>query len=158
MNYDLISIGAHPDDVEVGSGGVLVKVGRQGRKTGIIYLTAGEKGTGGDIDTRRREADEAAAKMGADLLQTYDWNDTALKDTYERRLAVAADIRRYRPRIILCPAPWIGHGRRQSHADHVAAGQIVQNAANLASLKKADIEGEPYQVERLFYYFLPRIV
>lgn len=155
MNYDLISIGAHPDDVEVGTGGVLIKTARAGRKTGIIYLTEGEKGTGGDSTLRRREAAEAAALMGADLLKTFDWNDTALTDTYDRRLALAAEIRKYRPHIILCPAPWVGHGRRQSHADHVACGLLAQNAANLAALKKADVVGEPHQTARLFYYFLP---
>jgi bacillithiol biosynthesis deacetylase BshB1 len=153
--YDLISIGAHPDDVEVGSGGVLIKMAQTGRKIGIIYLTAGEMGTGGDAETRRQEAQAAADKMGADLLRTYDWGDTALADTYERRLALAADLRRFRPAIILCPSPWIGHGRRQSHADHVASGQIVINAANLASLMKVRVEGEPYRVRQLFHYFLP---
>jgi len=155
MTYDVISIGAHPDDVEVGSGGVLIKLARQGYKTGIIYLTAGEMGTGGDVATRSHEAGEAAVQMGADLLKTYDWGDTALADTYERRLELAADIRRYRPKIILCPAPFIGHGRRQSHADHVASGQLAINAANLAGLKKVPIEGEAFKVSRIFYFFLP---
>lgn len=155
MTYDLISIGAHPDDVEVGSGGVLIKAAAAGYKTGIIYLTAGERGTGGDAGIRADEAAAAAAAMGADLLKTYDWGDTELGDTYERRLAVAADLRLWRPRIVLCPAPWIGHGRRQSHADHVACGQIVINAANLATLKKANVPGDPYRPERMFHYFLP---
>ena len=112
--YDIISIGAHPDDVEVGTGGVLIRSGQKGRKTGIIYLTAGEMGTGGDAEIRSREALDAANTMGADLLKTYDWGDTSLMDTYERRLAIASDLRQYRPKIVLCPAPWIGHGRRQS--------------------------------------------
>ena len=155
MDYDVISIGAHPDDVEVGSGGVLIKLAEAGRKTGIIYLTAGEMGTGGDSKTRKDEALAAARKMGADLLQTYDWGDTALADSYEKRLILAADIRRYRPAIVLCPAPWTGHGRRQSHSDHVACGEIVINAANLASLKKVAVEGEAHRVPRMFYYFLP---
>jgi bacillithiol biosynthesis deacetylase BshB1 len=155
MTYDLISIGAHPDDVEVGSGGVLIKAATAGYKTGIIYLTAGERGTGGDARIRAVEAEAAAAAMGANLLKTYDWGDTQLADTYERRLAVAADLRLWRPRIVLCPAPWIGHGRRQSHADHVACGQIVVNAANLATLKKADLPGEPFRPARVFHYFLP---
>ncbi|MCK5126035.1 MAG: bacillithiol biosynthesis deacetylase BshB1 [candidate division Zixibacteria bacterium] len=155
MNYDVISIGAHPDDVEVGSGGVLIKLADEGRKTGIIYLTAGELGTGGDVKTRQREAQCAAETMGADLLKTYDWGDTALADSYDKRLKLASDIRRYKPKIILCPAPWIGHGRRQSHADHVACGEITINASNLAGLKKAAIDGEPHQVSRIFYYFLP---
>jgi bacillithiol biosynthesis deacetylase BshB1 len=155
MTYDIISIGAHPDDVEVGTGGVLIRLAGQGRKTGIIYLTAGEMGTGGDAQIRSREAAEAAQKMGADLLKTYDWGDTALTDTYEHRLALAADLRQYRPKIILCPAPWIGHGRRQSHADHVACGQIAINAANLAALKKVTVQGDPLQGIRIFHYFLP---
>ncbi len=155
MSYDLISIGAHPDDVEVGSGGVLIKLSRAGRRVGIIYLTAGEKGTGGDPFLRSSEASQAAAKMGADILKTYDWGDAALFDTHERRLLLAADIRRYAPQIILCPAPWIGHGRRQSHPDHVACGQIVVNAAQLAALSKADLNGPAYQVRRIFHYFLP---
>jgi bacillithiol biosynthesis deacetylase BshB1 len=155
MSYDLLSIGAHPDDVEVGTGGVLVKQARQSRRTGIIYLTAGEMGTGGDIEIRKREAEQAAQKMGAELLVTYDWGDTSLADTYENRLALAADIRTYRPQIILCPYPRVGHGRRQSHADHVACGQITINAALLAGLRKADIPGEPFQVGRIFHYFLP---
>lgn len=155
MMYDVISIGAHPDDVEVGSGGVLIKLAEEGRKTGIIYLTAGEMGTGGDIETRNNEALDAAEKMGADLLRTYDWGDTSLIDDYDKRLSLAADIRHYRPKIILCPAPLIGHGRRQSHADHVACGEIAINAANLAGLKKVSIPGEPHHVSRIFYYFLP---
>lgn len=155
MTYDILSIGAHPDDVEVGSGGVLIKMADEGRKTGIIYLTAGEMGTGGDIDMRRQEALDAAGSMGADLLKTYDWGDTSLVDDYDKRLALAGDLRRYRPKIILCPAPLVGHGRRQSHADHVACGEIVINAANLAGLKKVAVAGEPHQVSRIFYYFLP---
>lgn len=153
--YDVISIGAHPDDVEVGTGGVLIKLAEEGKKVGIIYLTAGEMGTGGETQERSCEAEEAARLMGADILKTYDWGDTSLADSYDKRLALAHDIRDYKPSIILCPAPWKGHGRRQSHSDHVACGEISINAANLASLKKVPVEGEPYQVSRIFYYFLP---
>lgn len=155
MPYDIIAIGAHPDDVEVGAGGVLIRLAQRRRRTGIIYLTAGEMGTGGDADIRGHEAAEAAEKMGADLLKTYDWGDTSLIDTYEHRLMLATDLRQYRPQIILCPAPWVGHGRRQSHADHVACGQIAINAANLAALKKVSVSGEPHHGIRIFHYFLP---
>ena len=55
MPYDIIAIGAHPDDVEVGTGGVLIRLAQRGRKTGIVYLTAGEMGTGGDADIRGRD-------------------------------------------------------------------------------------------------------
>ncbi|MEW6016244.1 MAG: bacillithiol biosynthesis deacetylase BshB1 [Candidatus Zixiibacteriota bacterium] len=153
--YDLISIGAHPDDVEVGTGGVLIGLNKNGYKTGIVYLTAGEMGTGGTPEIRAEEALNAARLMGSDLIHTYDWGDTRLFDSYEKRIELATLIRRHKPSIILAPYPHVGHGKRQSHPDHVAAGQIVINAANYATLKKMPIPGEPHSVKRIFHYFLP---
>lgn len=153
--YDLISIGAHPDDVEVGTGGVLIGLNKNGYKTGIVYLTAGEMGTGGTPEIRAEEALNAARLMGSDLIHTYDWGDTRLFDSYEKRIELAMLIRRHKPSIILAPYPHVGHGKRQSHPDHVAAGQIVINAANYATLKKMPIPGEPHSVKRIFHYFLP---
>lgn len=153
--YDCISIGAHPDDVEVGTGGVLVKLHDFGHKTGIIYLTQGEMGTGGTPEIRRKEAEAAAAIMGADLLETLDLGDTRLVDTPENRMHVAELLRKYRPRIVLAPYWTGGHGKRASHPDHLASGQIVINAANYAALKKMPIKGEPYTVRGLYHYFLP---
>jgi LmbE family N-acetylglucosaminyl deacetylase len=52
--YDLISIGAHPDDVEVGTGGVLIDLNKRGYRCGIVILTQGEMGTGGTAEIRSR--------------------------------------------------------------------------------------------------------
>ena len=153
--YDLLSIGAHPDDVEVGTGGVLIGLAKGGYRCGLVILTQGEMGTGGNAEIRAREVETAAAILGADIITTFDWGDTRLEDSYDKRLALAQVIRRCRPKIILAPYPHVGHGRRQSHPDHVAAGVIAINAAHLASLKKADIPGEPHLVTRIFHYFLP---
>jgi bacillithiol biosynthesis deacetylase BshB1 len=155
MEYDLIAIGAHPDDVEVGTGGILAGLNQDGLKTGIIYLTKGEMGTGGSVEIRAEEAKNAAKILGSDLLENFDWGDCKLFDTYERRLQLAGLIRKYRPKIILAPFPNVGHGRRQSHPDHVAAGQITINAANYAALKKLPINGEPHGIKNIFHYFLP---
>ena len=67
QEYDLISIGAHPDDVEVGTGGVLIDQKARGYRCGIVILTQGEMGTGGTpenarairirLSVRSREAD-----------------------------------------------------------------------------------------------------
>jgi bacillithiol biosynthesis deacetylase BshB1 len=153
--YDVITIGAHPDDVEVGSGGVLCKLHELGHKCGIVYLTKGEMGTGGTPLIRKREADEAAKLMGADILKRFDWGDTRLTDTYERRVAIARLVRKYRPRVILAPH-WDGFtGRRQSHPDHLATGRIVMNGANLASLVKLAGPHEVHRVPAIFHYFMP---
>lgn len=153
--YDLISIGAHPDDVEVGTGGVLIDLAKRGYRCGIVILTQGEMGTGGTVEIRTQEVKDAATILGVDILATFDWGDTKLEDDYEHRLEVARIIRQARPKVVLAPYPQVGHGRRQSHPDHVAAGVISINAAGLASLKKADLPGEPHLVDRIFHYFLP---
>ena len=153
--YDLISIGAHPDDVEVGTGGVLIDLHKRGYKCGLVIMTQGEMGTGGTAEIRAKEVRDAASILGADLLATFDWGDTRLADSYDKRLEIARIIRAARPRIILAPYPHVAHGRRQSHPDHVAAGVITINAANLAALKKVQLPGEPHLVTRIFHYFLP---
>ena len=153
--YDLVAIGAHPDDVEVGAGGVLIDLGLRGYKCGIIVLTEGEMGTGGTPEIRNEELKEAASIMGADVLGTFNWGDCRLEDSPDHRHEVAKIIRQARPEILITPYPHIGHGRRQSHADHVASGVIGLNAANLAALGKADLPGEPHLVARIFHYFLP---
>lgn len=154
-DYDLIAIGPHPDDVEVGCAGVLIDAASRGKKVGIVILTQGEMGTGGTPEIRTQELKEAAAIMGVDIIANLNWGDTKVFDTHERRLELGAIIRKARPRIILTPYPRVGHGRAQSHADHVACGEITVNAAFLSSLKKADISGEPYQPHRIYHYFLP---
>ncbi len=154
-HYDLVAVGAHPDDVEVGAGGVLIDLGRRGRRCGMVILTRGEMGTGGNIDTRAEEVTRAAEIMGADVLATFDWGDTRLADSFEHRLELARVIRAARPRLLLAPYPKVGHGRRQSHPDHVAAGLLSVNAVGLAALKKADLPGQPHRVDRILHYFLP---
>ncbi len=153
--YDLLSIGAHPDDIEVGTGGVLIDLAKRGYKCGIVIMTQGEMGTGGTPEIRAQEIKDAAKILGADIIETFDWGDTKLSESYDKRQAIARIIRATRPKIILTPYPHVGHGRRQSHPDHVASGVITINASNLAALKKADVEGEPHLVERVFHYFLP---
>jgi N-acetylglucosamine malate deacetylase 1 len=153
--YDLISIGAHPDDIEVGTGGVLINLAKHGYRCGIVIMTQGEMGTGGTAEIRADEVKDAAGILGVDIIKTFDWGDTKLEDTYDKRLALAQIIRQTKPRIILAPYPHVGHGRRQSHPDHVAAGVISINATNLASLKKVELEDAPHLVTRIFHYFLP---
>lgn len=154
-HYDVLSIGAHPDDVEVGTGGVLIDLSKRGNNCGIVILTLGEMGTGGTAEIREKEVHAAAEILGADVLARFDWGDTRLEDSYDHRLELAKIIRATRPQILLTPYPHVGHGRRQSHPDHVASGVITLNAANLAALKKVDIPGKPHRVTRIFHYFLP---
>jgi bacillithiol biosynthesis deacetylase BshB1 len=153
--YDLIAFGAHPDDVEVGCGGLLIKLKKRGYKCGIVVMTYGEMGTGGTPEIRKQEVQDAAAIMGADVLTHLDLGDCKLRDSFESRLIVAEILRRHKPSLVF--APWWkgGHGKRQSHPDHLACGRTVMNAVNFATFKKLPIELQPHRVKPLFHYMLP---
>ena len=64
MKIDILAFGSHPDDVELGSAGTLAKSISQGKKVAIIDLTQGELGTRGSVDKRKKEAINAANKLG----------------------------------------------------------------------------------------------
>jgi len=152
---DLLAFGAHPDDIEVGCGGLLIKLNKRGYKTGLVILTHGEMGTGGTPEIRRKEVAEAASIMGAKVVAHLDLGDCKVEDNYESRLIVAEYIRRHKPSILLAPWWTGGHGKRQSHPDHLACGRIVMNAANYATFKKLPIDLPPFRVKALFHYMLP---
>ncbi len=67
MKLDILAIGSHPDDVELGCSGVLISEARKGKKTGVIDLTQGELGTRGTAETRLAEPDEAGRIMGVSM-------------------------------------------------------------------------------------------
>ena len=73
MKLDILAFGAHPDDVELGAGGLLAKEAAQGKKTGIIDLTRGEMGTRGTAEIRDLEAQEAARILGSPSASTCKW-------------------------------------------------------------------------------------
>jgi len=152
---DLLAFGAHPDDVEVGCGGLLIKLQKRGYKTGIVILTQGEMGTGGTSELRKQEVIRAAEIMGTDLLAHLDMGDCRLEDNFDSRLIAARYIRRHRPRLVLAPWWTGGHGKKASHPDHIACGRIAINAANYATLKKLPLEDRPHTIGGLYHYFLP---
>ena len=70
--FDVIAVGAHPDDCEIGCGGTLAVLAQQGLSVGIIDLTDGEPTPGcDDPKIRLAEAQQAAATLGSTGLS---WN------------------------------------------------------------------------------------
>lgn len=74
-NIDILAIGAHPDDVELGCGGTIAKHISQGQSVAIIDLTRGELGTRGSIEIRDLESRKAA-----DILLVKDRFNLGLRD------------------------------------------------------------------------------
>lgn len=146
QTLDVLAIGAHPDDVEIGVGGILLTVAAQGHSTAVLDLTRGEAGSRGSAEERAVEAQAAAQALGLQARENAQLPDGGLADTNEQREAVARAIRRLRPSIILSHAP---HDR---HPDHHAAHALVRNANFLAGVSTFKSEDEPHRAPRLFFY------
>jgi bacillithiol biosynthesis deacetylase BshB1 len=143
---DLLVIGPHPDDAELGMGGTLARAKAEGRATGIIDLSRGEAATKGTPEERAREAEAASRVLGLDLRRNLGWPDSRIMDSEDRRLQLAHLIRELRPRVVVAP-----HGNDR-HPDHVAAALIVPAAVHLAGLKNSPLSGEPFKPRELFFY------
>lgn len=132
---DVIAVGAHPDDVEIACGGTLAQLVRQGYRVGIIDLTDGEPTPRCPSPAvRLAEAQAAAQALGVQRRVTLDLPNRRLFDCFEARIALAAEFRRYRPRVV------IGFGDKTPMAspDHWQAMQITDAAVFYSRLSKWD--------------------
>lgn len=145
MKLDVLAIGAHPDDVELGCGGTVARLARQGRRVGILHLTRGERGTRGTPEGRMAEAERAAAALGAVELAFLDCGDGALRTGPAEEDALIEVLRTWRPEIVLGPTP----GDR--HPDHARAHRLVHDSCFYAGLANRG-EGEAHRPATVFSY------
>ena len=85
---DVLAIGAHPDDAEIGCAGFLLKARARGLRTGILVLTQGEMGAFADRETRIAEAHAAAEILQVDAFEMLDLPDSGLELNRENTLRV----------------------------------------------------------------------
>lgn len=154
MALDVVAVGAHPDDVEIACGGTLAKLVQQGYRVGIIDLTDGEPTPGSPgPETRLAEARQAAKTLGVHERVVLDLPNRRLFDGFEARVALATQLRRYRPRIV------IGFGDKTPMAspDHWQAMLITDAAVFYSRLSKWDeyFDGlAPHTVSAHLYFRL----
>ena len=136
MKLDLLAVGAHPDDVELGCGGTLALLARAGREVGIVHLTRGEAGTRGTERERRAEAVAAAEVLGAKVMEIVDCGDGRLRHGPAEEDLLIEIVRRYRPDLVLAPTP------SDRHPDHGRAHRLVADACFYAGLAGRELPGE----------------
>lgn len=151
MKVDILAIGAHPDDVELGCGGTLAKLISEGKKVAIVDLTQGELGTRGTNLTRAEEAAEASQILGISARENLKMKDGFILNTEEYQMQVVKMIRKYQPEIVFANAI------DDRHPDHAKASKLVSDACFLAGLVKieTELEGENQQQWRpkqVFHY------
>ena len=150
---DVIAIGAHPDDCEIGCGGTLAMLAKQGLTVGIIDLTDGEPTPGcDDPKIRLAEAQQAAAALGVHRI-VLDLPNRRLMDSFEARVALATQFRIYQPKLVLS----LNNKTPMASPDHWQAAQITDAAIFYSRLCKWDdyFDGLPVHViSRQLYYHL----
>jgi LmbE family N-acetylglucosaminyl deacetylase len=147
-----MAVGAHPDDVEIACGGTLAKLVQQGYRVGIVDLTDGEPTPRcPDPKVRLLEARQAAEVLGVQVRVTLKLPNRRLFDTFEARVELAKEFRKYRPRVV------IGFGNKTPLAspDHWQAMQITDAAVFYARLTKWDehFDGLPVHTISAQLYF-----
>jgi bacillithiol biosynthesis deacetylase BshB1 len=151
---DVIAVGAHPDDVEIGCGGILARLAEQGHRVGIVDLTDGEPTPGSPgPEVRLAEAQRAAAVLGAAVRVTLELPNRRLFDCFEARVMLAKQFRKYRPRLVL----GLGGKTPLASPDHYQAMLITEAAVFYSRLTKWDehFENLPvHAVPQFLYYFL----
>jgi bacillithiol biosynthesis deacetylase BshB1 len=145
---DVLAVGAHPDDVEVGCGGVRALCSRAGMRVAIADLTAGELSTKGTPELRQREAACAAELLGVGTRVCVGLPDGSLGTDPAHREPVVGLLRDLRPRLVLAPYPV-----DDRHPDHAAAGRLVRDACFLGGVVRWG-EGEPFRPARVHHYML----
>lgn len=145
---DIIAIGAHPDDIEIGCGGTLAKEAKQGKKIAIIDLTQGELGTYGTPQIRQQEAEAAQKILGATYRENLCLPDGFFEINKETLIPVIQVIRKYQPKIVLCNPP------SDRHPDHDRASELVQRACFLSGLSKIETEQPPWRPNLILCYLL----
>jgi bacillithiol biosynthesis deacetylase BshB1 len=111
-------------------------------------LTLGEMGSNGTPKERLIEAEAARKVLGAAWRENLQWPDRGIGQDSAHVRQAAAFIRRHRPRSIALPY-W-----SDRHPDHVAASQVLSEAAFNAGLRRYHADGEAWKTEWLCYYFI----
>jgi len=117
---NVLAIGAHPDDIEYGCGGMLIKYAERGHS--VYMFVASDGALGGDGAERRREQNDSALILGAREVFWGDYADTELPLNRELIVKLETVMRQVQPRMILV------HNPDDTHQDHRNLAQAAMSA------------------------------
>ena len=149
MKLDILAFGAHPDDIEISIGGMLISEVRQGKRVGMVDLTRGEMGTRGTPEIRDEEARIAAEIMGVAVRENLGFDDGLFEINAANTFKVIDVIRRFQPDIVITNAPY------DRHPDHGRAASLVAEACFLSGLFKMqapDVNTDAWRPRSVYQY------
>ncbi len=143
---NVLVVGPHPDDQELGMGGTIVRLAQQGHDVLLLDMTNGEPTPHGSPEIREREWTEAARILGVNR-RTVGLTNREVTHTIDARHRVAGVMREHQASIVFLPY------FEDAHPDHVATTRIVEDARFDAKLSKIDLPGEPIYPKWMIYYY-----
>ena len=143
---DVLAVGAHPDDVELGVGGLIHKLTTHGFSVGILDLTRGEMSTRGTVEERACEAEMAARVLGVAQRANAGLPDGGIANTMAQQRAVIPFLRAFRPAVLLTTMD----GDR--HPDHRAAHHLLRDADYFAGLARIETGQEPCRAPHAYCF------
>lgn len=156
MKLDLLAIGVHPDDVELGCSGVIINEIKNGKMVGVLDLTQGELGSRGNIESRYEEAAKAAMIMGVHVRENLKMRDGFFENNEESRMKLIVALRKYQPEIVITNA------LSDRHPDHGRAARLTADSCFLSGLRKIETKNEkglsqdPWRPKYVFHYIQDR--
>jgi len=145
-HVDILAIGTHPIDVEIGVGGILLKMAHRGYTTVICDLTRGEMHTIQNKGKCSTETEKAAKILHISDRVNLDLGSSSLDLNLNQAHALIECLRFYMPDIILAPY-WQDWNQGQS-----LASQLINKAIHIAWHEKIDKSCKPYTPPHVFYY------
>jgi len=123
----ILGVGAHPDDLEFGCGGVLLAEAARGSEISLCICSRGEAGSNGAPNEREAEARSVAQILGAKIDFLEMGGDAHLEICAVNNIAIARQIRTARPDVLLSPV-----ASPDQHPDHFVVSHLCRNAVRLA--------------------------
>jgi bacillithiol biosynthesis deacetylase BshB1 len=146
MGSEALFFGAHPDDVELTSGGLAALLAGHGHGVTIVDLTRGEAASRGSVEERAAEAKEAARTLGVSGRENLGLPDLGLdRSRPEQLAAVVGCLRRHRPSLVIAPH------RGDPHPDHVEASHLIERACYVSGLARFPAGGERHRPRLLLF-------
>ncbi|MFP4281536.1 MAG: PIG-L family deacetylase [Opitutales bacterium] len=145
----ILALGAHPDDIEFGCGGVLLQAAARRSAIHLLVCTKGEAASHGSPLEREAESQVAAGMLGAQLRFLALEGDSHLEPTVDGAVAMARILREVRPAVLLAPT-----AEPNQHPDHVAVARMARDAARLARYGGLDELSAlaPHAIRHLLHY------
>lgn len=119
---NILAIGAHPDDIEIGCAGTIMKYKEKGAKLYLMVISDGSMG--GNASVRRKEQKNAARIIKSDKIFWGGFKDTGMENKGRELIdTIEGVLKKIRPRFIFVNYP------KDTHQDHRLLADAAISAA-----------------------------